>query len=97
MNMQKIILYYKFIPIKDTETVLFWQRALCEKLGLKGRVLISSKGINGTLGGELANLKLYRRAMNEHSLFKGIEYKWSDGSANDFPKLMVKVRSETVT
>jgi UPF0176 protein len=95
--MEKIILYYKFVPIPDTETVLMWQRALCEKLGLKGRILISNKGLNGTLGGDIKSLKAYRKAMNEHSLFKGIEYKWSDGSANDFPKLSIKVRSETVT
>ena len=95
--MEKIILYYLFVPIHDTETVLFWQRALCEKLGLKGRIILSNKGLNGTLGGDLKSLKAYKKAMNEHSLFKGIEYKWSDGSADDFPKLSIKVRSETVT
>ncbi|CAN5371403.1 rhodanese-related sulfurtransferase [soil metagenome] len=97
MNMEKIILYYKFVPIPDTESVLLWQRALCEKLGLKGRILISGKGLNGTLGGDIKALKAYKKAMNEHSLFKEIEYKWSDGKADDFPKLSIKVRSETVT
>jgi len=95
--MEKIILYYKFVPIPDTESVLFWQKALCEKLGLKGRILISGKGLNGTLGGDIKALKAYKKAMNEHSLFGDIEYKWSDGSADDFPKLSIKVRSETVT
>lgn len=95
--MEKIILYYKFVPIPDTESVLFWQRALCEKLGLKGRILISGKGLNGTLGGDIKALKAYKKAMNEHSLFNNIEYKWSDGKAEDFPKLSIKVRSETVT
>lgn len=90
-------MYYKFVPITDTESVLFWQKALCEKLGLKGRILISGKGLNGTLGGDLKALKAYKKVMNEHSLFGGIEYKWSDGQADDFPKLSVKVRSETVT
>ena len=95
--MRKIILYYKFVKIDDTETVKLWQRELCERLGLKGRVLISGEGINGTLGGELAALKLYKRAMSDHSLFKKIAYKWSDGSDADFPRLRVKVREETVT
>ena len=35
--MQKGILFYKFIPIVDPTTVMYWQRALCEKLGLKGK------------------------------------------------------------
>lgn len=94
--MQKTILFYKFIPIGDTETVMFWQRALCEKLQLKGRILISEHGINGTLGGNLQNLKYYTRAMKAHSLFGGITWKWSDGSADDFPKLQVRVRDEIV-
>lgn len=95
--MNKIILYYKFVPLEDLETVRLWQRALCEKLELKGRILISDKGINGTLGGDQKALKQYTRTMNEHSVLKGIKYKWSDGSAENFPKLSIKVRPETVT
>jgi len=95
--MEKIILYYIFVPIADPTTVMFWQKALCEKLGLKGRILISGKGINGTLGGNLKSLKAYRKIMNEHPLFSKIVYKWSNGKADDFPKLSIKVKSETVT
>lgn len=94
--MQKVILYYKFVPIDDTETVMFWQRALGEKLGLKGRIIVSKHGINGTLGGDLKMLKYYTREMKAHSLFKGTTFKWSDGSADSFPRLSVKVRDELV-
>jgi UPF0176 protein len=94
--MEKIILYYKFVPIDDVETVMFWQRALCEKLALKGRILISEHGINGTLGGELKQLKYYTREMKAHSLFDRINWKWTDGSSDEFPRLVVKVRDEIV-
>lgn len=94
--MQKIILFYKFVPIADPETIMFWQRALCEKLGLKGRIIISPHGINATLGGDLKNLKYYTRDMKSHSLFDGITYKWSNGGEADFPKLKVKVKPEIV-
>ena len=95
--MEKIILYYKFVPVNDPETVKLWQRNLCEKLGLKGRIIVSEHGINGTLGGDLKQLKRYTREMNEHSLFKKTQFKWSDGGATDFPRLSVKVRPELVT
>lgn len=95
--MQKIILYYKFVPVPDPETAMFWQRNLCERLNLKGRIIISGQGINGTVGGDIADVKMYIRDMNKHPLFKGIQYKWSDGSRDDFPRLSVKVRSELVT
>jgi UPF0176 protein len=94
--MEKIILYYKFVPIADPETVMFWQRTLCEAHGLKGRILISPHGINGTLGGDLKSLKHYVKQMNLHPRFKDITYKWSDGGASHFPKLKVKVKPEIV-
>ena len=58
----KIILYYGFAPVTDPEAVRLWQSTLCESLDLKGRILISQHGINGTLGGELENLKRYVKA-----------------------------------
>ena len=93
---EKVILFYKFTPVSDPETTMFWQRSLCQKLGLKGRVLISKHGINGTLGGEIRALKDYAKEMNIHPQFKGIEYKWSEGSADDFPRCCVKVKDEIV-
>lgn len=96
MLMEKIILYYKFVPVADPETVMFWQRAVCGNLGLKGRIIISPHGINGTLGGDLKALKAYVKEMNVHPKFKGITYKWSDGGSQHFPKLKVKVKPEIV-
>ena len=95
--MQKVILFYKFTPLADPEAIRMWQHALADALGLRGRVLISEHGINGTLGGDIDALKRYVRVTREYSGFRGTEIKWSPGSAEDFPKLMVKVRDEIVT
>lgn len=96
-GLEKIILYYKFVEVKDPTTAMHWQRELCTRLELKGRIIVSEHGINGTLGGKFENVKAYVKAMNAHPTFKGIDYKWSDGSADDFPRLSVKVRKELVT
>jgi UPF0176 protein len=95
--MQKIILYYKFTPITDPETVKLWQRALCERLNLKGRILISTHGINGTLGGCIDDLKTYIRETRDYKPFKSTAFKWSYGDGYEFPKLQVRVRKEIVT
>ena len=92
--MQKIILYYRFMPVKDPEAIRLWQRALCEKLNLKGRVLISEHGINGTVGGELDDLKAYVKETKQY--FTGTVFKWSEGQRDHFPKLQVRVRPEIV-
>ncbi len=95
-SIQKIILFYKFVPIADPDMTMRWQRELCEKLSLKGRVIISPHGINGTLGGEKHSLELYKRAMSDTAQFKKIVYKWSDGGLEHFPKLKVRVKPEIV-
>jgi len=94
--MEKIILYYKFLPIPDPSLAMLWQKELCKRLSLKGRILISPHGINGTLGGSLASLKAYKRAMNDTEKFKSITYKWSEGKIEHFPKLKVMVKPEIV-
>ena len=74
-----------------------WQKSLCERLGLTGRIIISKDGINGTVGGTLQNVKLYVRETREYTPFKDIDFKWSEGTGNDFPRLRVRVRDEIVT
>lgn len=96
MELQKIILYYGFTPINDPEAMKLWQKTLCESLGLKGRILISKHGINGTLGGDMSALKKYVRATKEYAGFRKIDFKWSDGTGDDFPRLSVKNRKEIV-
>jgi UPF0176 protein len=93
--MEKIILYYQFVPLSDPEAVRLWQKTLCEKLHLKGRILLSKHGINGTVGGDIKNVKAYVKETKAY--FKGMAFKWSDGGREDFPRLSVKVRDEIVT
>lgn len=92
----KVILYYKFVPVADPNITMRWQKELCTRLKLKGRIIISPHGINGTLGGGIENLREYKREMNRSIVFKNIMYKWSDGTGDDFPKLSVKVKDELV-
>ena len=97
MSLDKIILYYGFAPVADPQAVMLWQRTLCESLDLKGRILISPHGINGTLGGKMANLKKYAHVTKEFKGFSKIDFKWSAGSGNEFSKLSVRVRKELVS
>lgn len=94
--MHKVILYYKFVPVKDPEMTMRWQRELCQRLGLKGRIIVSPHGINGTLGGNLKSLRQYKSEMNKSVVFKGITYKWSEGRSEVFPRLSIKVKAELV-
>lgn len=93
----KILLFYIFAPLADPEAIRLWQMTLCDSLGLKGRIIISPHGLNGTVGGSLAAVKKYVRKTREFPAFKNIDFKWSEGTGQDFPRLVVKVRDEIVT
>lgn len=95
-RLQKIILYYLFTPLQDTHAIQLWQKQLCEDLGLKGRIIISKHGINGTVGGEMAAVKKYVKMTRQYQAFSKIDFKWSSGTGHDFPALTVRVRKELV-
>ncbi|NKE08635.1 MULTISPECIES: rhodanese-related sulfurtransferase [Kocuria] len=96
MSVNRILLYYSLTPLPDPQAIALWQRELCERLGLRGRILVSPEGLNGTVGGEVNALKQYAKITRSYPGFRGMELKWSDGSAGDFPRLSVKVRDELV-
>lgn len=73
-----------------------WQKRLTESLNLRGRILISKDGINGTAGGEMDDLKAYIKETKQYDGFKDIVFKWSDGGREDFPRMRVKTRKELV-
>lgn len=97
MAVPKIILFYAFTPLADPEALRLWQRDLGESLGLGGRIILSKDGINGTIGGELKAVKKYVKKTREYAPFHDIDFKWSEGHGDDFPRLSVKVRDELVS
>lgn len=104
MPTPKIVLFYAFTPLADPEAIKLWQRDLGDALGLRGRLIISKDGVNGTLGGDLPALKKWARSFRSYPAFKDADIKWSEGTgldaqglSLDFPKLSVKVRDEIVS
>jgi UPF0176 protein len=99
----KVLLFYGFAELADPDAIRLWQRALCESLDVRGRIIVSKDGINATLGGDVVQLKKYVKGTRAYAPFKDIDFKWSegraleDGTTADFPRLSVKVRDELVT
>jgi len=92
-----VILFYKYASVADPKEFAAAQRALCEALDLKGRILIAEEGINGTLAGSAAAIDSYILALKKDARFADIDIKVSAGDATTFPRLVVKVRPEIVT
>jgi len=92
-----VILFYKYVAIPEPESFAAAQRALCVSLSLKGRILIATEGINGTLAGPREAIDRYTAELRADARFADIVFKSSAGDAQTFPKLVVKVRPEIVT
>ena len=92
-----VILFYKFIEIDEPEVFKNQQLELCESLGLTGRLLIASEGINGTFEGLDDRVQQYMQTMKADDRFSDIKFKTSAGNGNAFPKLKIKVRDGIVT
>ncbi len=95
--MYEIVLFYKYIQIADPEALMNSQRALCQQLGLKGRLIIATEGVNGTFEGTKENIAKYIEALKSDARFADIHFKLSAGTSDAFPRLSIKVRNEIVS
>lgn len=93
----QVLLYYKYVTIPNPEKVRDEQWQLCDRLGIKGRIIVAREGINGTLEGSISATEKYISAMQNSPYFADIVYKKSEGTGSAFPKLSVRVRPEVVT
>ena len=93
----EILLYYKYATIKNPDIFAEETRGFCVKHNLKGRIIVASEGINGTLEGLLKDTRAYRRFLSSKKGFEKIHWKKSSGNGFAFPRLSVKVRSEIVS
>jgi UPF0176 protein len=93
----KILLYYKYVTIANPQELKHEQKALCQNLGLKGRILVSTEGINGTVAGEETAINEYMEATKKIPELADMEWKISWAEEQVFPKLRVVVRDEIVT
>lgn len=93
----KILLYYKYVSLPDPEALKMQQKELCQQLNLKGRILVSEEGINGTLAGPEKDVNRYIEETQKVPEFADMEWKISWADEQVFPKLKVVVRDEIVT
>ena len=92
-----VLLYYKYVPLDDPDEVRQWQYDLCAELDIKGRILVATEGINGTVAGRPEAVEEYKRRTESRDEFSGMEWKESAAEEQVFPRVSVKVREEVVT
>lgn len=94
--MYEVILYYNFTPVEHPEIFCKEHRKFLKNLDVKGRVYISSEGINGTLAGTQEKIEQYKSFLTGLKGFENTEFKTDECDDIPFAKLICKIREQIV-
>lgn len=91
-----VLLYYLYNPIEDPEVFAAEHLAACKKLELKGRILVSKEGINGTCSGTIEQTEAYMEMFKRDERFSDIVFKIDAADGHAFKKMHVRAKEEIV-
>ena len=97
MNLKyQILLFYCYTKINNPEKFREEHHLFCIENNIKGRIIISSEGINGTVSGKIEDCEKYMNNFKKNKLFKNLEFKIDNYNSNTFQKLHVRLKNEIV-
>ena len=96
MENHYVLLYYCYAQIADPEAYREEHHQLCLDLDLRGRIIIASEGLNGTVSGSKGACEEYMNAVLKDPRFSHTEFKVDVNEKPAFEKLHVRVKPEIV-
>ena len=95
--MRRVLAFYKFHPLSDTEAVREELDQLGRSLDIKGTILVAGEGVNGTIVGEEDALQTMQQALQQR--VGDIPFKWSDLEQENrgFHRYKVRIKPEIVS
>ncbi|MCC5889663.1 MAG: rhodanese-related sulfurtransferase [Alkalibacterium sp.] len=97
MSDYRVLLYYKYVTIDNPEQFREDHLKLCKDIGLKGRILVSEEGFNGTVSGTIDQTERYMEAVKSDERFKDTFFKMDPSDGHAFKKMHVRYRPEIVS
>ncbi|KXH87229.1 rhodanese-related sulfurtransferase [Sporosarcina sp. HYO08] len=92
----RVLLYYKYVHIEDPVEFANAHLAFCKEIGLKGRILVGTEGINGTCSGTVEQTDAYMKELTSDERFSDIVFKIDETDGHAFKKMHVRPREEIV-
>ena len=97
MSDYRVLLYYKYAKIDNPERFRVEHLELCRRLNLKGRILVSEEGLNGTVSGTTEETERYMEAVRSDERFADMMFKIDEADGHAFKKMHVRYRPEIVS
>jgi UPF0176 protein len=92
----RVLAYYLITPIADPHHEVKIHKVFCSQYDLKGRLYISSHGINGQMSGTVEAAKAYQEWMQGREQFQGITFKIHSHHEHVFPRMTIKWKQKLV-
>jgi UPF0176 protein len=87
--------FYRFIPLTDLPRLKAGLRTDCERLGLKGTILLAEEGVNAMVSGERAQIDRFKEFARK--LFGPLPFKEGPAPEHSFRRLLVKIKKEIIS
>jgi len=92
----RTLLYYCYTKIKDPESFAVTHFKFCKKLGLKGRIIVATEGLNGTVSGLTSDCEEYMSVLSERSEFAEIDFKIDQVESPSFFRMYCRYKPEII-
>lgn len=97
MDRSLVAAFYKFVSMPDYRTIRESLQRRCEELGLLGSILLAEEGVNGTISGPEANVRLLFDELRADERFRNLHYKESWADEQPFYRMKVRLKKEIVS
>ncbi|WP_209331620.1 rhodanese-related sulfurtransferase [Lunatimonas salinarum] len=91
-----ILLYYCYAQIQDPEAYREEHHLFCIENNIRGRIIVSSEGLNGTVSGLEADCQRYMDYVKSDPRFADTEFKIDTHDQHAFAKIHVRAKDEIV-
>ncbi len=88
---------YRFAAMTDLPALRAELLELCQRLGIRGTLLLAHEGINGTVAGSDEGIAELVQALRRLPDCAGLEVKYSRAAALPFQRMKVRIKAEIVT
>lgn len=88
---------YKFIALSELPELSARLQAECDRLGLKGTILLSPEGINMSLAGLIDSIASFKQFLQEQPNLADMGFRESYSETQPFDLMKVKIKPEIIT
>ncbi len=92
-----IISFYRFVNVKNVDSLKIELLEFCNKCKIKGTIILAEEGINATLAGSNEAIKKFCDFPQSYEIFSDINFKESFSDLPPFQKMKVRIKEEIVT